>query len=253
MRNWTSQILLFVALLAVWQVIGLLGWWPPYLFPTPGDVAVTIGRLGQHGELLTALLVTLRRILVGYLSATLIGATLGVAMARCPRLSAVLSPAVMGLQALPSICWYPLALLWLGFNEGAILFVTAIGTLFAVASATEAAIRTIPPAYPRAAATMGARGWRLYTRVIFPAALPTLLQGMRVGWSFAWRSLMAAEMLFMNLGLGHLLGMGRELADAAQVVAVILVILAVGLAVDRLVFARAERAVRVRWGFERAA
>jgi NitT/TauT family transport system permease protein len=138
-------------------------------------------------------------------------------------------------------------------NEWAILFVTAIGTLFAVASATEAAIRTIPPAYPRAAATMGAKGWRLYTQVIFPAALPTLLTGMRVGWSFAWRSLMAAEMLFMNLGLGQLLGMGRELADAAQVVAVILVILALGLAVDRLCFARLERTVRARWGFEAAA
>jgi NitT/TauT family transport system permease protein len=175
------------------------------------------------------------------------------ALARFPRLSAVASPAVMGLQALPSICWYPLAVLWLGLNEWAILFVTAIGTLFAVASATEAAIRTIPPAYPRAAATMGAKGWRLYTRVIFPAALPTLLTGMRVGWSFAWRSLMAAEMLFMNLGLGQLLGMGRELADAAQVVAVILVILALGLAVDRLCFARLERTVRARWGFEAAA
>lgn len=251
-KTWLPQILFFLGLLLIWQVIGLLGWWPPYLFPTPGDVAVTVGRLGTSGELLTALLVTVRRILVGYITATLLGALLGIAMARFAWLSRLISPAVMGLQALPSICWYPLALLWLGFNEGAILFVTAIGTLFAVASGTESAIRTIPPAYPRAAATMGARGWQLYVRVIFPAALPQLLTGMRVGWSFAWRSLMAAEMLFMNLGLGHLLGMGRELADAAQVVAVILVILALGLAVDRLLFARAEQAVRLRWGFERA-
>lgn len=253
MRNWGGQIGLLLAALALWQAVGMLGWWPPYLFPTPGDVAVTAIRLTSSGELATALLVTVRRILLGYGVATLIGSVLGMAMARFPRLSAVVSPAVMGLQALPSICWYPLALLWLGFNEGAILFVTAVGTLFAVASATEAAIKTIPPAFPRAAATMGAKGWRLYTRVIFPAALPTLLTGMRVGWSFAWRSLMAAEMLFMNLGLGHLLGMGRELADAAQVVAVILAILVLGLTVDRLVFARAERAVRVRWGFEQAA
>jgi NitT/TauT family transport system permease protein len=216
-------------------------------------VGATIARLAGNGSLFTALLVTLRRILVGYISATILGVLIGIALAKFPRFSAVASPAVMGLQALPSICWYPLAVLWLGLNEWAILFVTAIGTLFAVASATEAAIRTIPPAYPRAAATMGAKGWRLYTRVIFPAALPTLLTGMRVGWSFAWRSLMAAEMLFMNLGLGQLLGMGRELADAAQVVAVILLILALGLAVDRLCFARLERAVRSRWGFEAAA
>lgn len=157
----------------------------------------------------------------------------------------------MGLQAMPSICWFPLAILWFGLNEWAILFVTVIGALFAVASTTEAAFRTIPPQFLRAAATMGAKGWRLYWQVMLPAALPTLLTGLRTGWSFAWRSLMAAELLFMSLGLGHLLGIGRELVDAALVVAVILVVLLFGLAVDRLLFARTETAVRQRWGFSK--
>lgn len=253
MRNLGYQIGAMAGLLLLWQGLAALGLWPPYLFPSPADVGVTLGRVGANGELATALLVTLRRILLGYGSATLLGLGLGLLMARSKTLSSVAGPAVLGLQAMPSICWFPLAILWIGLNEGAILFVTAIGTLFAVASATEAAIRTIPPSYLRAAATMGARGWRLYLRVMLPAALPTLLTGLRVGWSFAWRSLMAAEMLFMNLGLGHLLGMGRELADAAQVMAVILVILVLGLVVDRLVFARYEQAVRRRWGFEQAA
>lgn len=97
------------------------------------------------------------------------------------------------------------------------------------------------------------RGAKLYLRVILPAALPQLLIGLRAGWSFGWRSLMAAELLFMNLGLGHLLNMGRDLADAAQVVAIILVILVIGLVVDRMLFARTESAVRRRWGFETAA
>lgn len=252
-RSWLWQICAAGAMLALWQGLSAAGWWPPYLFPSPADVAVTIGRLGANGELLVAVLVTVRRILLAYVGASVAGLLLGALLARSPRLSAVVSPAVLGLQGLPSICWFPLAILWLGLNERAILFVTAIGTLFAVAAATEASIRTIPPTYLRAAATMGARGWRMYSRVVLPASLPTLLTGLRVGWSFAWRSLMAAEMLFMNLGLGHLLGMGRELADAAQVVAVILVILVMGLAVDRVVFARSERAVRHRWGFEKAA
>lgn len=253
MRNLWWQLGALLGFLLLWQGVSTLSVWPPYLLPSPGDVAATLVRVALSGELAVALWTTVRRIVLGFGVAALLGIGLGLLMARSPRLSAVAGPVVQGLQAMPSICWFPLAILWIGLNEGSVLFVTAIGTLFAVASATEASIRTIPPAYLRAAATMGARGWRLYSRVVLPAALPTLLTGLRVGWSFAWRSLMAAEMLVMNLGLGHLLGMGRELADAAQVLAVIVVILVMGLLVDRLVFARSERAVRHRWGFERAA
>lgn len=253
MRNLWLQAGAALALLLLWQAVAWLGIWPPYLMPAPADVAVTLGRLGGSGELALGLWMTVQRIAISFFMAALGGGLLGLAMARSKRLSSVLGPLVQGLQAMPSICWFPLAVLWLGLNDGAILFVTTVGALFAIASTTEAAIRTIPPSYLRAAATMGARGWRLYTRVMLPAALPTLLTGLRMGWSFAWRSLMAAELLFMNLGLGHLLGIGRELADAAQVVAVILVILGLGLVVDRAVFARTEREVRRRWGFETAA
>jgi len=253
MRNLALLAGAVAALLLLWQGVVALGVWPPYLFPAPADVLATVVRLTAGGEMLTALRVTVGRMVFGFSLSAVGGLLLGMALARWTRFSAVASPAVLGLQALPSICWFPLAILWIGLNEGAILFVTVIGALFAVAAATEAAVRTIPPSYLRASATMGARGWRLYTRVILPAALPQLLTGLRVGWSFAWRSLMAAELLFMNMGLGHLLGMGRELADAAQVVAVILTILLLGLLVDRLVFARSERAVRRRWGFESAA
>lgn len=236
-----------------WVGVSASGRWPPYLVPSPWAVGAALVRLGADGELSGALLRTLQRIVVGYGLAATGGILLGLLVARFKRLSEALSPLVQGLQALPSICWFPLAILWFGLSEGAILFVTSAGTLFAIASATESAIRNLPPVYLRAAATMGARGPRLYSRVIFPAALPSLLTGLRVGWSFAWRSLMAAELLFMNLGLGHLLNMGRELADAAQVVAVILVILSVGLLVDWALFARWERSIRLRWGFEATA
>lgn len=241
-----------VAFLLLWQAVAWSGLWPQYLFPSPLTVARTLWDLTASGTLLLAVLVTLRRILVGFGLAAVGGVLLGFGLARSQRLSAAFGPVVLGLQGMPSICWFPLAILWIGLNEGAILFVTTVGALFAIAATTESAIRNIPPGYLRAAATMGAKGPRLYTRVILPASMPTLLTGLRVGWSFAWRSLMAAELLFMNLGLGFLLEMGRNLADAAQVVAVILVILILGLVVDRLVFARAERAVRQRWGFESA-
>lgn len=243
------QLAAAAGLLLLWQGVVWLAIWPPFLFPGPVEVAATMGRIALSGELATAVWVTFRRIAMGFLLAGGAGLLLGAALARFQRLAAVLSPMVMGLQAMPSICWFPLAILWFGLNESAILFVTIIGALFAVATTTEAAFRTIPPQYLRAAATMGAKGWRLYWQVMLPAALPTLLTGLRTGWSFAWRSLMAAELLFMSLGLGHLLGVGRELVDAALVVAVILVVLLFGLAVDRLLFARTEAAVRQRWGF----
>ncbi|HEY3367729.1 MAG TPA: ABC transporter permease [Symbiobacteriaceae bacterium] len=236
--------------LLLWQGVAWLGVWPPYLFPSPLDVGRTLWQLTESGTLLPAVLVTLRRILVGFVLASVGGVLLGFGLARSQWLSTTFGPVVLGLQGMPSICWFPLAILWIGLNEGAILFVTTVGALFAIAATTESAIRNIPPVYLHAASTMGARGLRLYTRVILPAAMPALLTGLRVGWSFAWRSLMAAELLIMNLGLGFLLEMGRNLADAAQVVGVILVILALGLVVDRLVFARFERRVRQRWGFE---
>lgn len=236
-----------------WQAVSWLQAWPPYLFPSPGDVVRTIGRLAAGGELLAAVLTTGWRMAFGFGAAAALGIALGVALARWRPAGQLAGPVVLGLQAMPSVCWFPLAILWFGLSEAAIHFVTIMGSLFAVVAATEAAIRNIPPAYLRAAATMGARGSRLLTQVILPAALPQLLTGLRAGWSFGWRSLMAAELLFMNLGLGHLLNMGRDLADAAQVMAVILVILALGLTVDRVVFSRSEAAVRRRWGYDAAA
>lgn len=243
-----------VALIVLgWQSVTWLHLWPPYLFPSPADVMRTLLRLAASGELLFALLTTLGRMVIGFTVAAVLGITTGIALARSRRLAGLVGPAFLGLQAMPSVCWFPLAILWFGLSENAIHFVTIMGALFAIATGTEAAIRNIPPNYLRAAATMGASGRRLYLRVVLPGALPQLLSGLRAGWSFGWRSLMAAELLFMNLGLGHLLDMGRDLADVAQVVAVILVVLCLGLTVDRLLFARWETAVRRQWGYETAA
>ncbi len=174
--------------------------------------------------------------------------TLGLALGRIKLLDETLGSLVLGLQALPSICWLPLALLWFGLSETAILFVVVMGALLSITTATEAGVKNTPPVYLRAARNLGARGWRVYVFVILPAALPAIITGMKLGWSFAWRSLMAAELLYVSLGLGQLLTLGRELNDMSQVIAVMLVIIAIGLAVDRLVFAPIETRVRERWG-----
>jgi NitT/TauT family transport system permease protein len=147
-----------------------------------------------------------------------------------------------------------LALLWFGLSEKAIMFVVVMGAVLSVTLSTADGVRNTPPLYLRAARTMGARGLRLYTGVILPSALPAILSGMKLGWSFAWRSLMAGELLYVSvgLGLGQLLTMGRELNDMSQVIAVMLLIVAIGLLVDRAIFAPVERRVRERWGLQLA-
>ena len=157
----------------------------------------------------------------------------------------------LGLQALPSVCWVPLALLWFGQTEAAMLFVVVMGTIWSVAIATDGGVRTVPPIYLKAARTMGSQGLHTWLWVVLPAALPTIVGGMKQGWAFAWRSLMAAEIyvsVLTGFGLGHLLHYGRELFAMDQVIGIMLVVMAGGILVDRLLFGPVERFLRRRWG-----
>ena len=242
------KLIFFAALLGAWQLLTVAGIYPEYVFPSPLGVLQTLARGFQNGRFAIGILASLQRILVGFGISAILGMTLGLALGRIKLLDETLGSLVLGLQALPSICWLPLALLWFGLSETAILFVVVMGALLSITTATEAGVKNTPPVYLRAARNLGARGWRVYVFVILPAALPAIITGMKLGWSFAWRSLMAAELLYVSLGLGQLLTLGRELNDMSQVIAVMLVIIAIGLAVDRLVFAPIETRVRERWG-----
>jgi sulfonate transport system permease protein len=202
----------------------------------------------SDGSLLIGMAVSMKRIVIGYGFSIVAGTLLGVIIGSVRLLDETVGSLIQGLQALPSICWLPLAVVWFGLNEGAILFVVVMGALLAVAIATDAGIKNVSPLYVRAARNMGVRGIALYRRVILPAAFPSIVTGMKLGWSFAWRALMAGELLFVGLGLGHLLTVGRDLNDMSQVVAVMLVIVAIGMLADRLIFARLETRIRARWG-----
>ncbi len=252
MGVWGRRAVFLVVLVGVWSALHRAGFWPDYVFPSPLAVGQSLLDGLTSGEILRATAASLRRIALGFGLSVLAGVALGLISSRFAWVGDTLGYLTTGFQALPSICWFPLAILWVGLNERAILFVTVAGALFAVAAGVEAGVKSIPPLYLRAAENMGARGIVLYTRVIMPAALPAVLAGLRQGWSFAWRSLMAAELLSVNMGLGHLLSVGRELNDVAQMVAVVLVILGVGLAMDGLLFTRVETAVRRRWGLIRS-
>lgn len=248
MRHVLRTATLLAVPLLLWELLSRFGPWPRWLFPGPPAVAASIGHLAADGRLGAATVRSLSRLGQGYGVSAAIGVPLGIAMARSRLVQQALRPAVLGLQALPSICWLPLAVLWFGLSETAILFVVVMGSLLAVAIATEDGVSGIDPVLLRAAGTLGIRGPRFIVGVLLPAALPGILTGLKLGWSFAWRALMAGELLFVAGGLGQLLSQGRELLDAAQVMGVMICIVAIGVAVDQVLFHLLEVRVRRRWG-----
>lgn len=226
--------------------------WKPYMFPSPFTVIKTLLDLIKDHTLGVATLVSMKRIMIGYSISLMIGVAIALTVVRFKYLDDNLSPLILGLQALPSICWLPFAILWYGLNESAIIFVITMGSTFAISLAIVSGIKNVNPLYIRVAKTMGASGFNVYRNVTIPASLPSVISGMKQGWTFAWRALMAGEMLSATKGLGQVLTIGRDLADMSQVVAVMVVIIVLGLMVDKLVFGRLELHVRQRWGLDRA-
>lgn len=237
-------------LIAVWYLLGVLEIWPSYIFPTLPGVVSSIASGIERGTLPIAVWGSIRRLATGYMIALGTGVITGFAMAHVKLFKNTFGLLVLGLQTLPSICWLPLSILWFGLSEKAILFVVVMGAFLSIAQAAEDGIRNTPRVYIQAARNLGSRGARLYRTVILPSAMPTMVTGMKLGWSFAWRSLMAGELIYTLPGLGYMLTMGRELNDMNQVVAVILVIVFLGLTTDKLGFSVLERSVRARWGTE---
>jgi NitT/TauT family transport system permease protein len=178
------------------------------------------------------------------------GVGLGLLIGRSRILEETVGSLVVGLQSLPSVCWLPLAILWLGLNERAISCVVIMGALFSITLGVDAGVKNTPPRYVKAARNLGATGFALYWQVILPAALPAILAGLKQGWAFAWRSLMAGELIFYSLSLGNLLQTGRDLNDVAMVMSVMGMIVFVGVTVDQVLFSPIERRVRARWGFD---
>lgn len=251
MKRFLWAFLFFSVCLAVWQFLVTAGVWSPVLIPSPWSVVRYLISSVADGTLGAAAWVTMRRLLAGYGIGLVIGLPLGFLTARLRFFQDSIGLLALGLQALPSICWVPLALLWFGQDERAMLFVVVMGTLWSVILTTETGVKTIPPIYARAARTMGSKGMHTWLKVLLPASLPFLVSGMKQGWAFGWRSLMAAEIyvtILTGFGLGQLLHYGRELHAMEQVLGVMLVIVLIGLSADKLLFSPWERFLRQRWG-----
>ena len=238
----------YLLLIGIWQGVAALRIWPPYLFPSPAGVFDSLVLGFQDNSFTIGILASMKRVLIGYFISVAGGLVIGLAIGRVKVLDETVGTVVLGFQALPSICWLPIALLWFGLSESAIILVVVLGSLFAVTIGVDTGVKNVPPIYLRAARTMGAHGFDLYTKVIIPAAMPSIISGLKQGWSFAWRALMAGELLYVSIGLGHLLTMGRELNDISQIIAVMIIIIVIGITVDRLVFTKLENRVRERWG-----
>lgn len=233
----------------VWWLVHATGFFDQTILPSPAKVwsALTDNFFGEGGIGLAAQK-SLFRLGVGLAIAIVIGTSIGISMAASEKIRRSVGSLMTGLQALPSISWLPLAILWVGYTERAILFVVLIAAIPAVALATSGTIRLVPPLLVRAGRTLGARRWRLYRDVVVPAAIPGYIAGLQQSWAFAWRALMAGELIATGArGLGHLQDVARQNFDAPKVMAVMVMILLIGMAVDVLL-GLIDRRVRSRRG-----
>jgi len=242
------QLVFYSLLLAVWIVVARLRIWPPYMVPSPQGVLESLRAGFADHSFWIAIAVSMKRIAIGYAISVVIGVILGLFLATSDFLEQTLGGLMVSLQSLPSICWLPIAVLWFGLSEKAILFVVVMGSVLSVTISMEAGRKQMPKIYSLAGRNLGASGLKLFFYVLFPASLPYLVSGLKQGWAFAWRSLIAGEMIFVSLGLGQLLMMGRDLNDMSQVIAVMILIVAIGYIVDGLIFKTMERKLQYKWG-----
>jgi NitT/TauT family transport system permease protein len=241
-------VIFYAGLLGLWVLLAKLHLWPPYLFPTPWGVGESLYAGFADHSYWIAILVSLRRVLIGYGISVVLGMLLGLGVSSNKFLEETMGGLLVSLQSLPSICWWPLALLWFGLNQNAILFVVIMGSLLSVTMAMEDGRKQMPKIFGMAGRNLGASKFQLFWYVLLPASLPYIVSGLKQGWAFAWRSLITAEMLYVSLGLGQVLMMGRETSDMNAVIAVMLLIIAIGYVVDGIVFKSMERHLQHKWG-----
>jgi NitT/TauT family transport system permease protein len=241
----------YLALVCLWEGLAVLQIWPSHAFPPPEDVLADLRRMAQDGTLSAAIQTTMLRMAIGFSLSIAAGLAVGVCIGSVRWVDETVGSLVTGLQSLPSITWFPLAILWFGRSESAIVFVVLMGSVNSIAISSAAGVKGIEPVFQHASKMFGGALHQRLIYVIVPAMLPSIVQGLKLGWSFAWRSLLAAELLFASMSLGHLLSAGREAEDVSQIVSVMVVIVAIGMLVDRLVFGRLEGWVNERWGIAR--
>jgi NitT/TauT family transport system permease protein len=251
-RTWAAtwpKLLAIALVLAVWELVALSGW-KHLVLQGPAPVLSNLWGQLQHGQLWGAFGSTMETAGIGYGTALVIGSVAGMLVARIPPLRAAVGSIITALQTMPSVAWVPFGIVIFGANNEAILFVVILGAAPSIANGLITGVDYTPPLLLRAGKTMGLRGFALYRYLIMPASLPAFVAGMKQGWAFAWRSLMAGEIIVPIIGhlsIGQLLSTDQSLLDFTSTAAVLIVILVIGVLVDTL-FAKADVVVRRRRG-----
>ena len=246
---WPKALAIGIVIL-LWQALVLTGWRPEYVLPSPGQVMDALITLFGTEKFWQALARTASRAIVGFGVALLIGTAIGLLVARVKTLRMAIGSLITGLQTMPSIAWFPLAILFFGITEQAILFVIVLGAAPSIANGIISGIDNVPPAFTRLGKILGANSFQLYSLIMIPSALPAYISGLTQGWSFAWRSLMAGELLVIiaeSPSLGGQLEFARQFSRAADLLATMIVILMIGMLVDT-VFSYASTRIRSRRG-----
>ena len=241
------KLLAAAIVVALWQVVFLLGLKPPYVLPSPARVFSELGAQVSTERFWLAVATTMRRALVGFAVAVVIGTVVGLAVSQSNVLRRAVGSLITGLQSMPSIVWFPFAILLFGITETAIFFVIILGAAPSIANGLISGVDHIPPVLLRAGTILGARGLTSWRHVVLPAALQSFVAGLKQGWAFAWRSLMAGELLVIiaaRPSIGVELAYAREFVKAPLLLAMMLVVLFIGIAVDSLFFGILERRLR---------
>lgn len=252
-RIWTwtwPKVLAIAIVLAIWQFLYAIDWKPPYIFPSPGTVLSQLAEMIPTTRFWDSVSTTLQRAAFGYLTALVIGSLIGIAVSRIRTLRLAIGSLITGLQTMPSIAWFPFAIVVFGGTENAIYFVVVLGAAPSIANGIIAGIDHVPPTYVRLGKVMGANSFSLYRNIVLPAALPSYVAGLSQGWAFAWRSLMAGELLVLALGvtsIGASMDFARQFNRMDEVIAWMIVILVIGMVADTI-FTSISRTIRRRRG-----
>lgn len=271
-----QRLAIWIAILLAWECAYRSIQWKPWVFPAPSHVIDSLFSMvhvdtafGEPirsgwprppepekttGGLTGAVMVSGIRLIVGFCMGILIGGIIGLAIWRFAPLDEFLGPVLLGVQTLPSVCWVPLGIVIFGLSEQGVMFVLVMGSFSAIAIALRDGLRTMPPLYRRAGVMLGASGWKLYRYVLLPASLPAVATSLRQGFSFAWRSLLGAEMLLTGVshGLGLKLQLSRDIGGPADVIALMIIMILIGMLADRWIFAKLQAAVNARFGLGQA-
>jgi NitT/TauT family transport system permease protein len=240
----------YVLLIAIWEILFLAASIPDYLFPSPGQVSKRLWELARESYLWPSAKATFERMGIGFSISASLGLVLGLFMGMNRIVDSCLKSLFLGLQTLPTAAWVPVSLLFFGLSDHGIYFVIIMSSAPAVAIASSDGILHIPTIYLRVARTLGTPGYGMPVRVILPASLPSIVTGLKLGWTLAWHGGVSAELIKSTVGLGFLLSMGRELNDAAQVIGIMVLTIIFGLLLDRFVFGLLQKRIRTRWGLE---